>query len=83
MLALYVVASVVSVACACVIQYQHILNSVNAMLVIYLRIKLVEKLPIFLASCWVEELAGTFRVQLSPKQHYYLQVQGLLKHYLH
>ena len=34
---------------ACLDQYQYVPSSVNAMLVIYLWIKLVEKLPIFLA----------------------------------
>ncbi|XP_048551924.1 uncharacterized protein LOC125531639 isoform X2 [Triticum urartu] len=49
MLALNIDVSAISVACPSVIQYQHVLNSVNAMLVIYLLIKLVEKFPIISA----------------------------------
>ena len=41
--------STVCVVRACLDQYQYVVSSVNAMLVIYLWIKLVEKLPIFLA----------------------------------
>ena len=51
---LAVIASCVDLSTICVVrarldQYQYVVSSVNAMLVIYLWIKLVEKLPIFLA----------------------------------
>ena len=49
MLALYVDVSAISVVCACITEYQHVFISVNAMLVIYQWIKLVEKLPIYSA----------------------------------
>ena len=41
--------STICVVRACLDQYQYVANSVNAMLVIYLWIKLVEKLPIYSA----------------------------------
>ena len=46
-LALCVDVSTVSVVCACMIEYQHVINSVNAMIMIYSWIKLIEKLSIF------------------------------------
>ena len=51
---LAVLASCVDLSTICIVrahldQYQYVVSSVNAMLVIYLWIKLVEKLPIFLA----------------------------------
>ena len=51
---LAVLASCVDFSTICVVrarldQYQYVVSSVNAMLVIYLWIKLVKKLPIFLA----------------------------------
>ena len=52
MLALYVDVSAVSVVCACMIEYQHVLNTVNAMLVIYSWIKLIKKLPTYSAGRW-------------------------------
>ena len=42
--------STICVVRACLDQYQYVVSSVNAMLVIYLWIKLVEKLPIYLAE---------------------------------
>ena len=48
-LALCVDLSTVCVVRACLDQYQYVVNSVNAMLVIYLWIKLVKKLPIYSA----------------------------------
>ena len=48
-LALCVDVSTVSVVCACMIEYQHVINSVNAMIMIYSWIKLIGKLPIFSA----------------------------------
>ena len=40
---------------ACLDQYQYVVSSVNVMLVIYLWIKLVKKLPIYLAeSAWAK-----------------------------
>ena len=41
--------STICVVRACLDQYQYVVSSVNAMLVIYLWIKLVEKLPIYSA----------------------------------
>ena len=41
--------STVCVVCACLVEYQYVVNSANAMLVVYLWIKLIEKLPIYLA----------------------------------
>ena len=49
MLALYVDVSAISVVCAYMVEYQHVRNTVNAMLVIYTWIKLIEKLPIYSA----------------------------------
>ena len=48
-LALCVDVCTVSVVCACMIEYQHVINSVNAMIMImiYSWFKLIEKLPIF------------------------------------
>ena len=51
-LALCVDLSTVCVVHACLVVYQYVVNSVNAMLVIYLWIKLVEKLPIYSAHIW-------------------------------
>ena len=48
-LASFVDLSTICVVHACLDQYQYVVSSLNAMLVIYLWIKLVEKLPIFLA----------------------------------
>ena len=50
-LASCVYLSTVCVVRACLDQYEYVLNSVNAMLVIYLRIKLVKKLPIYSTIC--------------------------------
>ena len=50
MLALYVDVSAISVVCAYMVEYQHVINTVNAMLVIYSWIKLIEKLPIYSAA---------------------------------
>ena len=47
MLALYVDLSTISVVCDCMIEYQYAIISVNAMLVIYSWINLIEKLPIY------------------------------------
>src|SRR3990170_278324 len=49
-LTLCVDLSTVCVVRACLDQYQYVVNSANAMLVIYLWIKLVEKLPIYSAT---------------------------------
>ena len=49
MLAPYVDVSAISVVCAYMVEYQHVRNTVNAMLVIYTWIKLIEKLPIYSA----------------------------------
>ena len=48
-LAVCVDLSTVCLVRACLDQNQYVVNSVNVMLVIYLWIKLVEKLPIYLA----------------------------------
>ena len=50
MLTLYVDLSAISVVCACLTEYQYAFICVNAMLVIYSWIKLIEKLPIYLAD---------------------------------
>ena len=47
MLALYVDISAISVVCASLIEYQYVCICVNAMLVIYSWINLIEKLPIY------------------------------------
>ena len=47
MLALYVDLSAISVVCACMIEYQYAIISVNSMLLIYSWIILIEKLPIY------------------------------------
>ena len=52
-LALCVDLSTICVVRARLDQYQYVVSSVNAMLVIYLWIKLVEKLPIYLAICTI------------------------------
>ena len=49
MLALYVDLSAISVVCASLTEYQYAFICVNAMLVIYSWINLIEKLPIYLA----------------------------------
>ena len=38
------------------IEYQHVINSVNAMILIYSWIKLIEKLPIYSARGRVREI---------------------------
>ena len=51
MLALYVDFSAISVVCACLTEYQYaFICVVNAMLVIFSCIKLIKKLPIYLAD---------------------------------
>ena len=47
MLALYVDLSAISVVCASLTEYQYAFICVNAMLVIYSWINLIEKLPIY------------------------------------
>ena len=48
-LALCVDVSTVSTVCACITEYHHVFISVNAIVVIYSWIKLIEKLPIYSA----------------------------------
>ena len=70
MLALYVDLSAISIVCACMIEYQYAFICVNAMLVIFPWIKLIEKLPIYLAiqkpiMCRIF-LASGFAAALKP-----------------
>ena len=50
--------STICVVRACLDQYRHVVSSVNAMLVICLWIKLVEKLPVFLAGSLSTDAPG-------------------------
>ena len=71
-LALCVDVSIVSVVCACMIEYQHVRNTVNAMLMIYTWIKLIEKLPIYSAiqkpKLCRNFLASGFAAALKPNK---------------
>ena len=61
-LASCVYLSTICVVRACLDQYQYVPSSINAMLVIYLWIKLVKKLPIYSA-------ATTWLVNMSNSRH--------------